>query len=291
MISLVLQKPFFALLVVLLVFNLTQRRHLDHGEQKRFASLGFAGLALLFYATTLLVPRFGLPDLLLLVPVLIAVVVGIRFKSALFVFKFRCVSCGVPLPISSTLYRDDNLCTDCRNPDNPDKPKPTPKTVDEIDWEKWKPDEDAVTCYIIRGSQILLIHKKQGLGAGKVNAPGGRIEEGETAKDAAIRECVEEVGVTPHEPDKMADLSFEFTDGFSLHCSVFFSYAHDGVAEESDEADPFWCEVEKMPFTEMWEDDRYWIPMTLEGKRVVGRFVFDGEAMLSKDIRVVESFD
>ena len=36
-----------------------------------------------------------------------------------------------------------------------------------------------------------------GLGAGKINAPGGKLEAGETALAAAIRETQEEIGVTP----------------------------------------------------------------------------------------------
>ena len=32
--------------------------------------------------------------------------------------------------------------------------------------------------YLMNEDKVLLIHKKQGLGAGKINAPGGHIEEG-----------------------------------------------------------------------------------------------------------------
>ena len=58
------------------------------------------------------------------------------------------------------------------------------KTADEINWETWTPDERGVIVFIIDREQkkVLLIHKKTGLGAGKINAPGGRIEKGETAE-------------------------------------------------------------------------------------------------------------
>ena len=149
----------------------------------------------------------------------------------------------------------------------------------------------AVTCFIIRGEEILLIHKKTGLGAGKINAPGGRIEPGESAAQAAVRECIEEVGITPISPEKRVDLSFEFTDGYSLHCSSFFAYSHTGAEIETDEADPFWCDIDKIPFSEMWEDDAIWLPMALRGECLKGRFIFDGDRMLSKEIQVVDSFD
>ena len=66
--------------------------------------------------------------------------------------------------------------------------------AEKIDWSRWQPTELATLCFVIRDGQILLIHKKRGLGAGKINGPGGRIESGETAEQGAIRETQEEVG-------------------------------------------------------------------------------------------------
>src|SRR5512136_179536 len=53
--------------------------------------------------------------------------------------------------------------------------------VETIDWSRWEPTERANLCFVIRDGQILLIRKKRGLGAGKMNGPGGRLEAGETA--------------------------------------------------------------------------------------------------------------
>ncbi len=285
MIAQVLQKVFLAILMVLLAFNLTQRRHLDHGEKKRFASLTFAGLGLLNYAATIAIIRFSLPDVLLIMPVVITVFVLIKARKSLFLFRLHCTECGAPLPVAATLYHDDNLCLDCRMPGESNSETATVlRNVSEINWDTWQPDQDAVTCFIIRDKEILLIHKKTGLGAGKINAPGGRIEPGESAIQAAVRECIEEVGITPLSLEKRADLSFEFTDGLSLHCSAFFAYSHTGTAVETDEADPFWCDIEKIPYAEMWADDAIWVPMALKGQCLEGRFIFDGDRMLSKEI-------
>ena len=67
-----------------------------------------------------------------------------------------------------------------------------PHHVDDIDWPLWQFTEHAVLCFIVDGDRILLIHKKTGLGAGKVNGPGGRIEPGESPLQAAVRETEEE---------------------------------------------------------------------------------------------------
>ncbi len=47
-------------------------------------------------------------------------------------------------------------------------------------WENWEPRERATLCFVRRENEVLLIRKKRGLGAGKINGPGGRIEPGET---------------------------------------------------------------------------------------------------------------
>ena len=94
---------------------------------------------------------------------------------------------------------------------------------DKIDWSTWDPNMHATLLFILRGKEVLLIHKKTGLGAGKVNAPGGKIEEGETAEQAAIREVREEVKIEADSPTEMGILRFQFVDDecLALHCTVF----------------------------------------------------------------------
>ncbi|HEY5036239.1 MAG TPA: NUDIX domain-containing protein, partial [Chthoniobacterales bacterium] len=57
-----------------------------------------------------------------------------------------------------------------------------------IDWNSWQPQQRANLCFIVRGDEVLLIRKKRGFGAGKINGPGGKVEPGETALGAALRE-------------------------------------------------------------------------------------------------------
>jgi 8-oxo-dGTP diphosphatase len=77
-----------------------------------------------------------------------------------------------------------------------------------IDWQEWAPTERAVLCFVRRDGELLLIRKKRGLGAGKVNGPGGRIEDGESAEQAAVRETFEEVGVRPLRVSEAGELAF-----------------------------------------------------------------------------------
>lgn len=158
------------------------------------------------------------------------------------------------------------------------------RTLTDVDWDTWTPRDVAVLLFVIRGGEALLIRKKRGLGAGKINAPGGHIEPGESPEEAAIRETREEVGVTPAAPRRRGHLRFQFTDGYGLECHVLSADSCEGEVRETDEAIPLWTPLDALPFGEMWADDRLWIPLMLAGRLFCGRFVFEGDAMLDHEL-------
>lgn len=129
-----------------------------------------------------------------------------------------------------------------------------------------------------------MIRKKRGLGAGKINGPGGRLEPGETPLQAAVRETEEEVGVTPLQLSEHGELHFQFTDGLALHCVVFLAEGCVGEPIETEEAIPYWMEPSAIPYHDMWADDIHWLPGVLEGGKFKGYFHFDGERMFSKEV-------
>jgi 8-oxo-dGTP diphosphatase len=153
-----------------------------------------------------------------------------------------------------------------------------------MDWTNWIPRERANLCFIVKDQHVLLIRKKRGLGAGKINGPGGKLEPGETALQAAIRETQEEIGVTPLHLEERGVLNFQFVDGYSLHCTVFMAQDYDGEPIETVEATPMWIPIDAIPYDDMWEDDRHWLPQAIAGEGFDAWFVFDGEKMLNQRI-------
>ena len=151
-------------------------------------------------------------------------------------------------------------------------------------WKTWEPRERATLCFLIQDGQILLIRKKRGLGAGKINGPGGRIEPGEEPHECAVRETSEEVGLTPRNVQNRGELHFQFADGYSLHCAVFVAHEYTGELIETDEALPIWTPLDSIPYDEMWADDIHWLPGVIQGGTFRGYFHFDGETMLSKHL-------
>ena len=161
-----------------------------------------------------------------------------------------------------------------------------PRRVDDVDWEHWQPVDRATLAFVVQDGRVLLIRKKRGLGAGKITAPGGRIEGGETPLACAVRETQEETHVTPLAPEACGELRFAFADGYSIHVHVFRSPRAQGEPRETAEALPFWVPIADIPYTEMWADDVLWLPHLLERRTFSGRFVFEQDAMLDAALEV-----
>jgi 8-oxo-dGTP diphosphatase len=160
--------------------------------------------------------------------------------------------------------------------------------LDDVPWHDWHATEHATLLFVVRGGEILLIEKKRGLGAGKINGPGGRLEPGETPEACAIRETQEELRVTPTGVSAAGELRFQFRDGLAIHGYVFTASGCEGSAQETDEAVPRWTPLGAIPFARMWQDDEIWFPLMLAGRRFAGRFLFDGDRMLG---HAVEELD
>ena len=138
--------------------------------------------------------------------------------------------------------------------------------------------------------RLLLIRKKRGIGAGKINGQGGKAHAGESALEAAVRETVEETGITPLAPEPRGELEFRFPLGLTLRCIVFLTHSWHGEAHETEEATPSWFAVSALPFDEMWDDDTIWLPLLLAGKKFRGSVVVsaDGQSTTERWIETVD---
>ena len=157
----------------------------------------------------------------------------------------------------------------------------------ELEWrlDGWKPDYTGTLLFLCAGNRLLLIRKKRGHGAGKINAPGGKVDVGETPEESAVRETLEEVGVRAMDPVHMAVLRFVDRVDAQWLGHVFVAETYRGTPRETDEAAPFWVPPDAIPYGEMWEDDRIWLPEILAGRPVRGDFLFESGRLLSHVLR------
>ncbi len=137
---------------------------------------------------------------------------------------------------------------------------------------------EAVIVHIIHGDKILLHYKKRGHGAGKWNGVGGKIEPGETPEMCAHREAMEEMGVDIKNVELAGKIKFHDVMGEDWLVYVFRAEIH-GTPAESEESYPQWFPVTEIPYEDMWEDDRYWLPLVINNLNFDAEFWFQGEKM------------
>ncbi|MDE5539536.1 MAG: 8-oxo-dGTP diphosphatase [Bacilli bacterium] len=151
---------------------------------------------------------------------------------------------------------------------------------------------ETTLCFLKKEGQILLALKKRGFGAGKYNGVGGKIQPNETPESAMIRETKEEISVLPTTFQKAGIIEFdeyykENNEHIMMH--IYLVSEWEGNPHESEEMQPKWFETSKLPYSKMLPDDKYWLPLVLEGKKINAYFKFDEQwNLLSKKIKTME---
>lgn len=149
---------------------------------------------------------------------------------------------------------------------------------------------DATLALIIKGNQILLGMKKRAFGKDKYNGFGGKVLENESIEQAAIRETFEESKIKIRIEDmvKVAEIEFYFPESKSDWNQIVHIYSvsnYEGIPEESEEMTVQWFEIDKVPYSQMWETDSHWLPLILSGKKIKAVFHF------AEDCSTTKSFD
>lgn len=301
-----LTNNFSWLLILVLLLNMSQRK-IPQTDRKRQSTIYIAVILMVFYLAITIVSSRNLPWWILIIVAVVLVIAAYIFRSRVWPFTLHCRDCGAKLKYEYIIGHDDCLCQDCHDKRHPEEAEARRKkeeeaerrarnevvdqnefasktSVEEIDWDLWEPTDRCVITYTEMDGKLLLIHKKRGLGEGYYNAPGGHIEEAETSAEAAIRETKEETGLDIHDPEYRGTLRFQFDDGIREIGYVFFSYGAEGELRESDETVPFWCDKDKIPFDNMWEDDPLWLPGALEGRKFDAYFIFAGKKMIDHKV-------
>ncbi len=143
--------------------------------------------------------------------------------------------------------------------------------------EKNKKLRKVTLCFLLNKDKVLLGFKKRGFGKGKWNGIGGKPQEKETIKKAAIREIKEEVGISVKNIKRMGKIDFYFKNNpeFNQRVIIFICSKWKNEPIETDEMRPRWFSVSRLPFKKMWHDDMYWLPKVLSGQKINAWFLFD----------------
>ncbi|MCU0642052.1 MAG: 8-oxo-dGTP diphosphatase [archaeon] len=165
---------------------------------------------------------------------------------------------------------------------------------------KERPKRQATLCIILdrAGDRILLAMKKAGFGKGKYNGFGGKLLDGETIEEAAVRELKEESNLAAAVSDleKVGEFDFYFPHKpeFNQTVHVYLIENYQGEPEETNEMAYEWFNLGEIPYSRMWDDDKYWLPLVLQGKKLAASFTFRNEnnenLVEHKDIKELSGF-
>ncbi len=125
----------------------------------------------------------------------------------------------------------------------------------------------------VKNHKFLMIRHHRGINNGCINFPGGKQEEGETMEECVRRETLEETGLTILNPVKIGYVEFP---RFDFYVHIYKSTAFSGtLREKKDEVEAFWQDIDNIPYAEMREADRDFLPDILAGKTVNRRYIYD----------------
>lgn len=156
----------------------------------------------------------------------------------------------------------------------------------------------ATLCFLLRGDpphSILLGYKKRGLGTGQFAGFGGKVQQGETLVECAVRELTEESGcqVSPDALDYAGflDFFFPFKTAWEQQVHVFLAAQWQEEPGESEEMRPQWFDIHNIPYDRMWQDNRFWLPMVLEGRKIQAQFTYQPDNQHVESYQIAEYFE
>ena len=146
--------------------------------------------------------------------------------------------------------------------------------------EKWGSNlRDTTLALLIHDGQVLLGCKQKKIGADLWNAPGGKVEPGETIAQGMVRESRQEAGYIPKTWRLAAVIEFyPLGQDFNQRCHIFtvenWEIDPEYREDKNDEMKNLtWFPISDIPWGSMWPNDQLWMPTVLAGKTIQAAFI------------------
>ena len=119
---------------------------------------------------------------------------------------------------------------------------------------------NAVRVFVVAGNKVLCIRYKEE-NIGYIDIPRGKIEEGETGVEAAIREVKEETGIEVCNLEEVGNVVIEYPDRI-YNMEVFVTSYYRGNVRNNEENDAFFLDIKDL----LKEKKRYAITYLLDNE-------------------------
>lgn len=139
-------------------------------------------------------------------------------------------------------------------------------------------------CFLLDGERVLLIRNSRGSSKGKWLGVGGKLEKGETPKQAILREIQEETGVKTTDVTYHGKTNFymDGTEELGIVVHIFTTRDFRGIPNSTEEGELRWFRKNEFPLDQMWDDTKYWMNLALEGKKFLADFYYDSKNQMVK---------
>lgn len=136
----------------------------------------------------------------------------------------------------------------------------------------------ATLCYVRDETHTLMLHrvkKANDMHAGKWNGLGGKLENGESPEECAIREVFEESGLRWVNPRLRGVISFpRFSKGDDWYTFVFVGGDYSGDLIDSPEGVLAWVENDRLAELNLWPGDRIFLRWLDDDRFFSAKFVY-----------------
>ena len=147
----------------------------------------------------------------------------------------------------------------------------------------------ATLAVIVKNGQVLLGYKKkEEIGTGTWNGPGGKIEDGETSIECVIRETEDELGIRLIDPTLTAVIYFYAGGECMFEAGVYRATEFEGEPTETDVMIPKWFPKDNLPLNKMLESDHKWFQKAVQGEKFGARVYYKE---IAKEFDRIEFFD
>ena len=129
--------------------------------------------------------------------------------------------------------------------------------------------DKTVLCYLQKNDSYLFLYrnkKENDLNEGKWIGVGGHIEKGETKEDTLKREIKEETNLDIQSFTYHGEIIFKNDD----YEEVMYLYTSDdflGEMKPCDEGELHWVKKTDIMYLNLWEGDKVFLPLLIEGKK------------------------
>lgn len=148
-------------------------------------------------------------------------------------------------------------------------------------------------CFLLRGEEereeekVCLAPKLRTYGVGKLCGYGGNFKKGETDRDCAARETLEECGVSIEKQDllKRAIVTIYLGHVAQFEIHAFAVRKWSGEPRKSEEmGEPVWFPTTRLPYEKMFPDAPLWMVRAIKVE------TFEADIYLTKDGSNVERY-